>query len=398
MTPKDKAESVFLQVFGNAPARFFSAPGRVNLIGEHTDYNDGFVLPLAVNFQTVVAVRKRTDQTCRIIAADYVVENGLGADKRGAWEEDNFEIDQPIEVLAQRRWPNYVRGVISGLLKREFKISGVDMVISGNIPQGAGLSSSAALEVVIGEAFKSLFELSISQTDIALIGQEAEHLFAGTRCGIMDQLVSAQGKQGHALLIDCRTMQSNAVPIPKDLAILVVDSNVTRDLVDSEYNDRRLQCEEASKRLNIKALRDISLSELEVRLEGMPTDVAKRARHVVSENFRTLAMSEALATSDVKRISRLMAASHQSMRDDFEITIPAIDFLVDTINSVVGERGGVRMTGGGFGGCVIALLAPHLILQVKDVLVERYEKQTGLKETLFLCEASGGSGEIDIAL
>lgn len=382
MTPKQQAEAAFRNSFGAAPERFFQAPGRVNLIGEHTDYNDGFVLPVAINFQTVVAARPAPERTIRLVAADY---NN---------EQDAFSLDEPIEPHKTHLWANYIRGVIRGLVSRGFPVGGADLAISGNVPQGAGLSSSAALEVVIGQTFKSLFNLDISGADLALIGQEAEHTFVGTKCGIMDQLVCAKGQKGHALLIDCRSLETETVPIPGDLEILIVDSNVTRGLVDSAYNARREQCEDAARRLELKALRDISLENLEVRIGELPPLVAKRARHVVSENHRTREAAEALATANIARLSRLMADSHASMRDDFEISIPAIDFIVETISDVIGERGGVRMTGGGFGGCVVVLLPHDLVADVRTALTRTYEKKTGIKETVHICETMDGAGEI----
>lgn len=382
-TPKDKAAASFRAIFEVAPEHFFQAPGRVNLIGEHTDYNDGFVLPVAISFQTVVAASRRADRTVRLVAADY--------DNR----QDQFSLDASLEPHGSQLWANYVRGVINGLLEKGFNIGGANIAISGNVPQGAGLSSSAALEVVIGQTFKSLFNLDISQTELALIGQEAEHEFVGTKCGIMDQLVSAEATEGNALLIDCRSLETISVPIPEDLAILIIDSNVTRGLVDSEYNARREQCEEAARLLGVKALRDITLADLEERLHELPPVVARRARHVVSENARTLEAAEALAQGDITRLSHLMAASHASMRDDFEITVPAIDFIVETIGLVVGDKGGVRMTGGGFGGCVVALLPPALIPDVEGALARTYEPETGLKETIHICEGVAGAGEID---
>ncbi|MEO2178095.1 MAG: galactokinase [bacterium] len=382
MTPPERAEFAFKQVFGDKPEYFFFAPGRVNLIGEHTDYNDGFVLPAAINFQTVVAANRRQDQTVRCVAADY--DNEL----------DVFSLDEPVVVLESPRWANYVRGVVSSLQTRGYKIGGVDIAISGDIPQGSGLSSSAALEVAIGQTFQSLFRLTISQSDIALVGQEAEHTFVGSLCGIMDQLVSARAKQGHALLIDCRTLESTPIPIPNELAILIVDSNVSRGLVDSEYNSRRQQCEDAARLLGLDALRDISLPEFKKRINELPADIAKRARHVVTENERTLAAADALACSNMKLLSRLMAQSHESMRQDFEITIPAIDLIVNTISRVIGERGGVRMTGGGFGGCVVALLSPQLIPEVTNALSSVYERETGLQYSHYVCTASAGSGKL----
>lgn len=380
MSPREEAEAAFKSAFGAAPTHFFRAPGRVNLIGEHTDYNDGFVLPAAIDFQTVVAASRRDDRRVRIVAADY--DN----------EEDRFSLDEPIEPHDTRLWANYVRGVIKVLLAKGQGIGGLDLSVSGNVPQGAGLSSSAALEVAIGQSFASLFDLPLSQEDIALIGQEAENTFVGVQCGIMDQLVSASGEAGHALLIDCRSLETKRVAIPDELAIMIINSNVVHGHIGGEYNSRREQCEAAARILGLKALRDISLEELSPRLGELPPLAAKRARHVVSENERVLIAAKALEAGDIKTLSVLMAASHASMRDDFEITVPPIDLIVEIVSGVIGDRGGVRMTGGGFGGCVVALVPPGLVAEVEEALAKRYEPETGLKEAVYICQPTAGAG------
>lgn len=382
MNSREKAEEAFVASFGAAPTHIFRAPGRVNLIGEHTDYNDGFVLPAAIDFQTVVAASKRVDRKVRVVAADY--DN----------EEDSFFLDEPIEPHETRLWANYVRGVVKVLLVKGHAIGGLDLSVSGDVPQGAGLSSSAALEVAVGYCFASLFELPLTQSDIALIGQEAENTFVGVQCGIMDQLVSSSGKSGHALLIDCRSLETKPVPVPDDLAIMIIDSHVVHGHVGGEYNSRREQCEEAARILGVKALRDISLEDLTPRLGDLPPLAAKRARHVVSENERVLAAAQALRTGDIQTLSALMAASHISMRDDFEITVPPIDLIVDIVGGIIGDKGGVRMTGGGFGGCVVALVPPGLVSEVKAALETRYEPETGLKETVHMCQAQAGAGVV----
>ncbi len=379
MTPTQMAETAFRRSFDRAPAHFSRAPGRVNLIGEHTDYNDGFVLPVAIDFATVVAAERAENSTVHVVAADY------GGDA------DSFSVDDPIAPHASSHWSNYVRGVVSGLLQRGYKVGGANLAISGNVPQGAGLSSSASLEVAVAQTFNALFDLGVPPTEIALIGQEAEHRFVGTRCGIMDQLVSVSARQEHALLIDCRSLETKPIPMPDGLSILIVNSNVVRGLVDSEYNSRRQQCEGAARELRINALRDICFDDLLDRLDELPPKVARRARHVVSENQRTLDAADALARSDINALSRLMAASHASMRDDFEITVPAIDCIVDILGTVIGDRGGVRMTGGGFGGCVVALLSSELIPDARGALANAYERRTGLRETTFVCQAAEGA-------
>lgn len=370
----------FSAAFGYTPTHFIQAPGRVNLIGEHTDYNDGFVLPCAINYQMMVAAAKRNDGIVRVIAVDYQDE------------ADQFNLDSPIEFLADKMWANYIRGVIHFLQQDNYHFQGMDIAISGNVPQGAGLSSSAALEVAIGQTVKTLYQLPISQKAIALNGQKAENQFVGCNCGIMDQLISACGEENHALLIDCRSLDTTAVTMPEDIVVMIINSNKKRGLVDSEYNTRRQQCEEAAKILNVTALRDASLDDLLVKKAIMSDVVYRRARHVITENDRTLLAADVLRQGNLPVLSQLMALSHQSMRDDFEITVPEVDALVDIIKSVIGEQGGVRMTGGGFGGCVVALVTPDLVSKVTEAVVSQYQAKTGLKETIYVCSASQGAG------
>ncbi|PID62906.1 MAG: galactokinase [Gammaproteobacteria bacterium] len=375
-----QARDIFAQQFQSNPTDVVQAPGRVNLIGEHTDYNDGFVFPCAIDYQAVVACKARSDQRVCVFAIDF-------------GEHDEFSISEAIEK-SDKLWANYIRGVVQFLAVRGYDFNGADMVVTGNVPLGAGLSSSAALEVVIGQAFKTLYDLPISQADIALNGQQAENDYVGCNCGIMDQLISAKGEAGKALLIDCRDLSTQAIAMPASLAVLIVNSNKKRGLVDSEYNTRREQCEAAAAALNVKALRDASMTDLEASSIDKNSDRYKRARHVISENARTLAMAEALKSENIPQISELMRASHQSMRDDFAITVSEIDTLVDIIAEVIGEQGGVRMTGGGFGGCVVALVPHHLVDDVKAAIAAQYQQKTGLKETVYLCTPSAGAGVV----
>ena len=375
-------DAVFSQTFGAKPTRHFQAPGRVNLIGEHTDYNDGFVLPCAIDYQTLVAVTPRDDMTVSVVAVDY--KN----------EQDEFSLDCEIETHPSQLWSNYVRGVIKHLQLRGHVFKGANLAITGNIPQGAGLSSSASLEVVIGETFRSLYQLSLTKADVALNGQEAENQFVGCQCGIMDQMVSACGSKFNALLLDCRSLDAELISMPKDLAVMIINSNVKRGLVDSEYNTRRLQCEAAADILGLKALRDISLIELQNNKDKLPEVVYRRAHHVVSDSERTVLAAQALRANDVSQLSKLMAESHISMRDDFEITVPPIDFAVKILSEYLGDKGGVRMTGGGFGGCMVALMPHDMVEGARLLLAESYEAETGFKETVYICSASDGAGEI----
>ena len=381
MSLKTITQQLFSDTFGYAATHTIQAPGRVNLIGEHTDYNDGFVLPCAIDYQTVIACARRDDRQIRVVAADY--ENA----------QDTFSLDEEIVSVQEPMWANYVRGVVKHLQRRHADFGGIDMVISGNVPQGAGLSSSASLEVAVGTVVQQLYNLPLDGAAIAVNGQEAENQFVGCNCGIMDQLISALGQKDHAMLLDCRTLGTRPVSMPADIAVVIINSNFRRTLVGSEYNTRREQCEAGARFFNKKALRDVDLAEFEAAEAKLDPQVAKRVRHVLTENARTLEAADALSRGDLSRMGQLMAESHASMRDDFEITVPPIDTLVEIVKAQIGEHGGVRMTGGGFGGCIVALMPLDRVDQVKAAVAEQYEAQTGIKETFYVCKASEGAGQ-----
>lgn len=380
MTPVQKSQHIFTQKYNKQPELIVYAPGRVNIIGEHTDYNDGFVMPCAINYGTAIAGSKRADHIWNVYAADLDLE-------------DTFSLDEDFPQ-SEQKWANYVRGVVKFIQERcpQFK-QGADLVISGNVPHSSGLSSSAALEVAIGKFCQQLSDLPLTHTEIALIGQKAENKFVGANCGNMDQLISALGQKDHLLMIDCRSLETQPTPVPKDVAVIIVNSNVPHDLVTGEYNTRRWQCEKAAEFFGVKALRDVSVEEFQKReaeLTALNALVAKRARHVVTENQRVLDAVEALKHNDLTKLGELMGQSHESMRDDFEITVPQIDYLVKLAQLVIGKTGGARMTGGGFGGCIVAL-APHdKVEAVRKIIADNYEKQTGLKEDFYVCTASQG--------
>jgi len=380
MNPLQHTRQIFTDVFGHAPSLSVQAPGRVNLIGEHTDYNDGFVLPCAIDYQTVISGAHRDDDTVRVIALDY------------AGQTDSFSLTAPIESQPQMQWANYIRGVVKFLLAHGYVLGGADLVVSGNVPQGAGLSSSASLEVATGQFFNALFDLDIDLTVLAQIGQQAENQFVGCNCGIMDQLISARGAAAHALLIDCRSLVTRLVAMPADLTVLIVNSNIRRGLVGSEYNTRRQQCEEAARFFGVKALRDVTLDQFNARPAGLDPVVARRARHIITDSQRALDLAGALENGDRAKISRLMVDSHISMRDDFAITVPLVDFLVEIVSDVIGEEGGVRMTGGGFGGCIVALLPHALVEPARQAIAARYSARSGFDATVYVCHASAGAG------
>ena len=378
----DHVVAAFTARTGEAPQYVVQAPGRVNLIGEHTDYTDGFVMPCAIDYQTIVAASPRADRRVRVVALD------MG----GAVDE--FDLDQPIVVSARQPWVNYVRGMVAALVADGYNLCGANLVVGGNVPQGAGLSSSASLEVAIGQSFKEMCALQpLTQTMLALLAQRAENEFVGCKCGIMDQFVSANGRADHALLLDCQSLTATQIALPDNVAVLIVNSEVKRGLVESEYNARRVQCEAAARHFGVGKLRNVAMSDLDADA-SLDRTLMRRARHVVSENARTLAAGGALARSDWSEIGCLMRASHASMRDDFEITIPPIDHIVALLESVSGGAGGARMTGGGFGGCVVAMMPQNLVADARRALSDGYRSPAGKIATIYVCRASGGAGRL----
>jgi galactokinase len=388
VSPLSRARTVFQAAFGEPAAILVQAPGRVNLIGEHTDYNDGLVLPCAIDFRTVIAGRPREDRMVRVIAADY--DDAI----------DTYSLDAPIARLDAPMWANYVRGVIDELRRRGLALPGMDMVIAGDVPQGAGLSSSASLSVALCRLFAAhvvspnLGLEALTPLEMALIAQRAENDFVGCKCGNMDQISSACGVEGHALMIDCRSLQVEPVPIPDGAAIMVLNSHIQRGLVDSAYNTRRAQCEAAARHFGVPALRDLDLATLEARGAGLDPVALRRARHVVTENARVAAAAQALAAGDLERMGVLMEESHASMREDFEITVPLIDRLVDIVKESIGTAGGVRMTGGGFGGCVVALVPRELVEKVRSAVAQAYRGPKGETATVYVCRAAAGAGVV----
>ena len=370
--------SKFETHYGEAPALIAHAPGRVNIIGEHTDYNEGFVFPAAINFGTWVAANKREDNDIVVTAMDY--EN----------QQNRFSLSE-INYDEEQGWANYVRGVVKVLKEAIPDFGGANLLVTGNVPQGAGLSSSASFEVAILKALSALYKLPLDGVQAALLGQKAENTFVGCSCGIMDQLISAMGNEGMAMLLDCQSLAIEHSPLPDSHQIVIINSNVKRGLVDSEYNLRRQQCEQGASLLGVSSLREATMEMLEGAKAHMPEVVYRRAKHIVTENARTLAASQALKTGDIETVSEAMAQSHISMRDDFEITVRPIDYLVEIIGEVLGKSGGVRMTGGGFGGCVVALVPTDKVEAVKQVVADKYSDETGYSADIYVCTATQGA-------
>ncbi|WP_373767695.1 galactokinase [Glaesserella sp.] len=380
MSPIQLSQTQFEQHFGYAPQQTVFAPGRVNIIGEHTDYNDGFVMPCAINYGMAVSFAKRDDSMWRVYAIDIN-------------ETDAFDIKKEIPQ-SEDKWKNYVRGVVKYIQERcpEF-IQGADIAMTSDVPMSSGLSSSAALEISIGKTCQVLGDLPLTLTEIALIGQQAENQFVGAKCGNMDQLTSALGRKEHLIMIDCRSLEINPTRVPKGYAIAIINSNVKHDLVTGEYNSRRKECEAAAKFFKVKALRDVTPKKLEERADELreySEVVYKRAKHVITENQRVQDAAKALKTNNMQKLGVLMAESHLSMRNDFEITIPEIDYLVELAQAAIGKNGGARMTGGGFGGCIVCLVPDDKVETLRKSVADNYQKQTGIQETFYVCTASDG--------
>lgn len=373
-----KSAEAFEKHFGCKPEYLCYTPGRVNLIGEHTDYNDGFVLPCAIKFGTAMTARKNGTDKIRLLAIDI---NG---------ETDEFEISAEFKPHESKLWSNYLRAMTSLIVSKGHKVEGVDVAITGDIPLGSGLSSSASLEVTFGNLISSISGLNIPLQEIALTGQACEAL-NGCKCGIMDQTIVACGTADHALLIDCRSLELKQIKVPTTLDILIVNSNVKHALVGGEYNERREQCENAARILGVKALRDATMEMLDAHKSEMDEVTYRRARHVITEDDRVLEAVKAFESGDLAKLSTLMYASHCSMRDDFEITIPEIDGLVEIIREAIGENAAVRMTGGGFGGSVVAVVEPSKVEQVKAAIDAKYEALSGRKATIIETHAFNGT-------
>lgn len=384
MTPQALASKKFEEHFSYKPERTVFAPGRVNIIGEHTDYNDGFVMPCAINYGTAVSFSKRDDHKWRVLAIDLN-------------QYDEFDLNQPIEQTPHK-WANYVRGVVKYIQAQhpEFK-QGADLAITSDVPMSSGLSSSAALEISIGKTAQLLGDLPLSLQQIALIGQEAENKFVGCNCGNMDQLTSALGQKDHLVMIDCRSLEITPTPVPQGYSIAIINSNVKHDLVTGEYNSRRQECEFAANFFGKAKLRDVTAEQFIERaaeLSEVNELAYKRAKHIITENQRVLEAVEALKANDMVKLGELMAQSHDSMRDDFEITIPEIDYLVEVAQQAIGKEGGARMTGGGFGGCIVCLVPNDKVETLRQAIAENYEKRTAIEETFYLCTASDGVREV----
>jgi galactokinase len=366
------------------PLGIFRAPGRVNLIGEHTDYNDGFVMPAALAFFTYVAAGPRTDRELRVYSIDFS-------------ETKCFHLDD-LAGGPTGHWSDYVRGVAGVLQASGDVICGANLVIKGEVPIGAGLSSSAALEVATALALLANSGLTWSRVDAAKACQRAEHEYAGTKCGIMDQFISCCAQANHALLLDCRSLEYALLKIEDRVRIVICNTMVKHELAGGEYNRRRADCEAGVGFLqqslpDIRALRDVSPSQLAEYGVGLPPGTYRRCHHVIGENARVLEAAEALKDGDLERFGVLMYASHASLRDDYEVSCRELDLMVELARKCSGVFG-ARMTGGGFGGCTVNLVDADAVEEFKATVARGYNGATGLHPEIYVCTAADGAGEI----
>ena len=378
ITPQAVADH-FARRFGGPPRWIVRSPGRVNLIGEHTDYNDGFVLPLAIDRAIWIALRPRHDRRVLVHSIDF--------DQSGEFPLDELS-------AGEAGWIEYLKGTAWSLQEAGLPLAGWEGVLAGDVPVGAGLSSSAALEMATARAFAARGDLDWDPTTMARLGQRAENKWVGVNCGIMDQLVSAAGRAGHALLIDCRTLHTRPVPIPDGVAVVVLDTSTRRGLVDSAYNQRRAQCESAAAFFQVPALRDVALELFEQLSSGLDETTRRRARHVITENERTLQAAEAMGRGEVSALGVLMNQSHESLRDDYEVSSDALNAIVESAQAHAACHG-ARMTGAGFGGCAVAVIDAESADDFVRSTSTAYEKKTGHRPAVYVCRATDGAGIVD---
>jgi galactokinase len=386
MTLKDLEHHVaeeFRKTYGRPPQWIAAAPGRVNVIGEHTDYNDGFVLPMAIERYTVVAAAPAANGSKQIQLRSTIGGPAVAVDP-----------SQPLKPAAKGTWSNYPLGVIAGFVARGVALPGFDALVHSTVPLGGGLSSSAALEVSTATLLESITGHRLDPVDKALLAQKAEHDYAGMPCGIMDQFISVMGKEKHLLLLDCRSRKTELVPMSDpSVALLITNTNVKHELTGGEYAQRRAQCEQAARALGLASLRDADSAKLDRGRGKMDDVVFRRARHVIGEIERTVHAAEGIRASNWPTVGQLMHASHYSLRDDYEVSCDELDAVV-RIAEEIGPKGGVfgcRMTGGGFGGCTVALVSAPQVDAISTRIASEYEKRTKIKPSLFVSRPAAGA-------
>ena len=364
--------------FGAEP-RVFRAPGRVNLIGEHTDYNDGFVMPVAIEFATRVAIASRADRLVRVFSRNF--EAGF-----------EFDLDEP---RPERRadWTDYVRGVAVTLEYAGHRLRGADLLIRGEVPMGSGLGSSAAIEVAAALALLAVSGLALEPLEVARLAQLAENTFVGMRCGIMDQFASCHGREGSAVLLDCRSLEYRLLALPAEVRLVIANTMVKHELASSEYNRRRADCEAAARGLGVRALRDATLDQLERWKDRLGEAAYRRARHIISENARVEEAAVALERTDLATFGRLMGESHRSLKEDYEVSCPELDLMVELAGRLPGVHG-ARMTGGGFGGAVLLLAAAGRGRAAADAAVGEYARRSACQAAVLTTVARRPTGTV----
>jgi galactokinase len=372
----------FAKIYGGAPQWLAAAPGRVNLIGEHTDYNDGFVMPMAIERYTVIAAAPARD-TGRITLRSTANH-----------EEFIIRLGDALKPLGRGKWANYAAGVVAGFLAHGVKPGGFDALVHSNVPLGGGLSSSAALEVATATLLEAITGRALDPVEKALLCQQAEHDFAGMPCGIMDQFISVLGRAGQLLLLDCRSRQPELVPMTDPtVTVLIINTNVKHELTGSEYPTRRKQCEAAAKALGLVSLRDATPEMLEQGKNKMDEVVYRRARHVIGEIRRTVQAAQAVRDSNWPAVGEFMYASHDSLKDDYEVSCKELDIVVDIARSIgwMGGLIGCRMTGGGFGGCAVALVKTNTLGPITEMIAKGYKARTGIEPAIFSSRPAAGA-------
>jgi len=372
----------FRTVYGPEP-QIFRAPGRVNLIGEHTDYNEGFVMPAAIDFYTWVAIAPRSDSKVNIRSQSF---------------DDNLSIDLDDDLRPRHAWSDYVVGVLEQIKREGNAVSGADILVHGEVPIGAGLSSSAAIEVAVGYAKLAEDGRAIDRVKLALLCQRAENQFVGMRCGIMDQFISCNGQRDHALMLDCRSLQYKLLPLASTARMVICNTMVKHELAAGEYNRRRADCEEGVRILTkylpqVRALRDVVPEQLEHYRDKLPAIIYRRCRHVVTENDRVERAATVLQKGDLTGFGKLMAESHRSLRDDYEVSCRELDIMVEIARPQKGVYG-ARMTGGGFGGCTINIVAAEQAESFKRHVAVAYEAATNLQPEIYISTAAEGAARV----
>ena len=370
-----RALKEYMEEFNKLPDYLVQAPGRVNIIGEHTDYNDGYVLPVAIDRNISIALSAIPEPEIRLFSLDF---------------DQRISISLENTLSKGNGWPEYLKGLIDIFKKNSLELIGWQGIMAGDVPIGAGLSSSAALELAFSRAFASVSKWKWEPKRMAQLSQQAENEWIGINCGVMDQMVSALGKINHVLFLDCRSLEGINIPLPTSVRIVILDTDTRRELLDSAYNDRRNQCESVARYFGVKALRDVSIEQLEKSKSNLTPMEFKRAQHVILENKRVIDCVDAIRMESLEKVGELMIASHRSLRDNFEVSSKELDLIVDCSLNAPGCFG-ARMTGAGFGGCAVALVEEKYIDKFVSQVIKNYNRSTKKKANLYVCKATQGA-------